>query len=95
MGLNLKKKVKRVARKITPKPLRSALDKGISFLEKPYKYSKKVAKSVIRAPGKWIKPKMPGDPAVIQETDEELVGLTGKRRTARRRGSRSNSMLSN
>jgi len=93
MGLNLKKKVKRFTKKLTPKPLRHTVDIAFDFMN-----PKTATKDTIRAPGKVIKkmmaPKM-GKQTVIQETDEELVGLTGKRRTARRRGSRSNSMLSN
>jgi len=97
--MSLKRLVKRVAKTLTPKPLRRIVDKSLeSFLDPKagLKDAKRVGKSIVRAPGKWVKPKMPEQTkaTVFQQEDEERTKQRVRSRTAARRGARSSSMLS-
>jgi len=95
--MGLRSKLKKLAKKLTPKPLRRIAGQAFDTMFDPkaaFKTAKKQTKSTIRAPGKWMKPKMPEAPAVIEQPDEEELRRSNARRLAGRRGARSNSVLS-
>ena len=95
--MGLRKALKRAVKKLTPKPLRRITGQVFDTMFDPkasFKTAKKQTKSTIRAPGKWMKPKMPEAPAVIEQPDEEELRKANARRLAGRRGARSNSVLS-
>jgi len=93
----VRKAIKKVVDTVTPKPLRRVVYQGIETFIDPkaaIKKAKKQTKSIVKAPGKWLKPKMPTQ-TVAEQPDTEEIRKVNARRLAGRRGSRSSSALSN